>query len=117
MKLPVVLSALLLRAAIHVSWAQTPVISSLQPESGPVGESVTITGTNFGTDLADIQVFFGTLPAVVTSVTPTAIGATVPAGAAHELVVVRFKHTSRTIYGPRPFVVTFESERDIRPGY
>nr|WP_249355532.1 IPT/TIG domain-containing protein [Chloracidobacterium sp. D] len=55
-----------------------PTISSFSPTSGPVGTSVTITGTNF---LNVSSVTFGDLPAPFTVTSPTQLTATVPVGA------------------------------------
>ncbi|QUW01564.1 IPT/TIG domain-containing protein [Chloracidobacterium sp. MS 40/45] len=55
-----------------------PTIASFSPTSGPVGTSVTITGTNF-TGTTDVR--FNGVSATFTVVTSTQITATVPAGA------------------------------------
>ncbi len=64
----------------------TPNITSVSPSSGPVGTSVTITGTNFGATQGTIS-FNGT-PATPTSWSATSIVAPVPAGATTGNVVV-----------------------------
>src|ERR1039457_5847348 len=65
--------------------AQTPTISSISPDPGGIGQSVTITGTNFGTSGS---VTFNGVTAATTNWTSTAIIATVPAGAAGNVVVI-----------------------------
>lgn len=58
-----------------------PAITSFSPASGPIGTSVTITGTNFSTTPANNAVsFFNNKPATVTSSTATSISTTVPTG-------------------------------------
>ncbi|MCZ8214836.1 MAG: gliding motility-associated C-terminal domain-containing protein, partial [Cyclobacteriaceae bacterium] len=58
-----------------------PTITSFTPTSGPVGTTVTITGTNFDpTPVNNIVAFNGTT-AVVTASTTTSITTTVPTGA------------------------------------
>ena len=57
----------------------TPAISSINPTAGPVGTTVTITGSNFGATQGSVS-FNGTA-ANVTSWTATSITVTVPAGA------------------------------------
>jgi hypothetical protein len=57
---------------------EAPTLTSFSPASGPVGTSVTITGTNF---LNVSSVTFGDLPARFTVTSPTQLTATVPAGA------------------------------------
>jgi hypothetical protein len=58
-----------------------PSITSLSPTSGPVGTSVTITGTNFGTTQGTSTVKFNITAATVTSWSGTRIVAAVPSGA------------------------------------
>jgi IPT/TIG domain len=57
-------------------------ITSLNPTSGPVGASITITGTNFGATKGTSTVTFnGTTATTITSWSATSITATVPTGA------------------------------------
>jgi RHS repeat-associated protein len=63
-----------------------PWISSLNPDGGPVGTVVTISGSDFGTTWGTAS-FHGT-PATVLSWTPTSIDAQVPQGATTGPVVV-----------------------------
>jgi gliding motility-associated-like protein len=56
-------------------------ISSFNPTSGPVGTTVTITGTNFSTTPANNIVAFNGIAATVTASTVTTITTSVPAGA------------------------------------
>ena len=66
-----------------------PSISSVSPTSGPVGTSVTITGTNFGTSQGSSTVTFGgTLATTFSGWNATSIGVTVPTGANTGNVVV-----------------------------
>ncbi len=57
-----------------------PTITSFAPTSGGTGTTVTITGTNFDSEVAGDEVLFGTTSAVVTSATSTQIVTTVPSG-------------------------------------
>ncbi len=68
-----------------------PTVSSLSISEGVVGTNVTITGTNFGTVAADVEVFFNTTEATVSSVTATTITTVVPAGATSGVVKVKVK--------------------------
>ena len=65
-----------------------PSIASLNPASGPVGTSVTITGTNFGSTQGTSTVKFNGTAATPTSWTASSITAPVPTGAATGNVVV-----------------------------
>ncbi|HYG18784.1 MAG TPA: SBBP repeat-containing protein, partial [Ohtaekwangia sp.] len=62
--------------------APGPTITSFSPTSGPVGTSVTITGTNFSaTPANNVVTFFNNKTATVTASTSTSITTTVPVGA------------------------------------
>jgi len=65
-----------------------PSITSLNPASGSVGTSVTITGTNFGSTQGTSTVKFNGTAATPTSWTASSITAPVPTGAATGNVVV-----------------------------
>jgi hypothetical protein len=65
-----------------------PGITSLSPTSGPVGTSITITGTNFGATKGASTVTFNGTAATPTSWSATSIVAPVPSGAATGSVVV-----------------------------
>lgn len=56
-------------------------IASFTPDSGTVGTRVTIAGTGFPEDLADLEVTIGGAPASIVSVSPTQIVAEVLSGA------------------------------------
>ena len=53
-------------------------VTNMTPTSGPKTTVVTFTGTNFGTDLNAVQVFFDAIEATVQNVTDTQIQTTVP---------------------------------------
>src|SRR5215467_10683259 len=59
-----------------------PAISSLSPTSSPIGASVTITGTNFGSTQGSSSVTFGGTAAAVSSWSTTSITGAVPSGLA-----------------------------------
>ena len=65
-----------------------PSITSLTPNSGAVGTSVTIAGANFGTSQGSSTVTFNGAAATPTSWTATSIAVPVPAGATTGNVVV-----------------------------
>jgi hypothetical protein len=66
----------------------TPNISSLNPSSGPVGASITITGTSLGASQGASTVAFNGTSATPTSWSATSIVVPVPAGAVTGNVVV-----------------------------
>lgn len=63
-------------------------ITGFSPVSGPVGTTVTITGTNFSSPAADNTVKFNDVFATVTNATDTSITASVPAGATTGAITV-----------------------------
>lgn len=65
-----------------------PTITSFTPASGPVGTSVTITGTNFSTTPANNTVRFNGMLATVINSSATTINTTVPAGATTGTITV-----------------------------
>lgn len=81
-----------------------PTITSFNPASGPVGTSVTISGTNFAAIPGNI-VYFGATRATVTNATATDLTVTVPAGATYQPITVTVG--GLTAYSSAPFIVTF----------
>lgn len=82
-----------------------PVINSFSPAAGPVGTTVTITGSNFSTTPTANIVFFGAVKAPVTAATSTSLTVTVPTGATFQPITVTT--AGLTGYAKRPFNVTF----------
>ena len=88
-----------------------PTVSNIEPDSGPVGQAVTLTGLNFGSNPI---VRFGDVTATTTNVTTTSITTSVPTGApVGELQVtvendgrssggIDFEVTEATTGGPTP---------------
>jgi hypothetical protein len=66
----------------------TPAITTLNPASGPVGTSVTVTGTNFGATQGTSTIRFNGTAATPTSWSATSISVPVPTGATSGNVVV-----------------------------
>src|SRR5690349_4311223 len=84
-----------------------PVVNSFSPASGPVGTTVTITGSNFSAMAGDNIVFFGAVKAPVTAATSTSLTVKVPTGATYQPITVTTN--GLTGYAPKPFNVTFSS--------
>ena len=81
-----------------------PTIISFTPNSGPIGTTVTIIGTNFSTVLADNTVQFNGTSAVVTASTATTITVTVSTGATTGKITVTV--ASSTVTSSGDFTVT-----------
>jgi hypothetical protein len=77
-------------ASIGVTFTVVPVpsITNLSPSSGPMGQSVIITGSNFGATQGASTVTFNGILATVTAWGPGSITALVPSGATSGPVVV-----------------------------
>ncbi|MGD0037788.1 MAG: FG-GAP-like repeat-containing protein, partial [Bacteroidota bacterium] len=82
-----------------------PTITSFSPTSGPIGTTVTITGTNFNTITANNIVYFGAVKAVVTTASTTSLNVTLPTGVTYQPISVTVN--GLTAYTSAPFVVTF----------
>ena len=76
-----------------------PTVTSISPTSGPKNTVVTITGTNFGTNLATLKVYFNNVQATVQTATSTTITAVVPNAAGSGVVKVE-KTPAVTVNGP-----------------
>jgi gliding motility-associated-like protein len=87
-----------------VSSLPAPTGSSFNPTSGPVGTSVTITGTNFSTTSLNNTVKFNGVTASVTASTSTSITAIVPSGATTGSISVQVG--CNTIITVSPFTIT-----------
>lgn len=66
----------------------TPTLTSLTPTAGPVGTSVTLTGTDFGAAPSTSTVAFNGVAAAATAWSPTSITTSVPTGASNGPVTV-----------------------------
>jgi gliding motility-associated-like protein len=93
--------------------APPPTITSFTPASGPIGTTVTITGTNFSTTPANNIVFFGATQAIVSAATATQLTVTVPVGATYQPVTVNV--AGLIAYSAMPFTVTFSGGGIIDP--
>lgn len=84
-----------------------PVITSFNPSTGPLGTSVTITGTGFDAAAGNNIVFFGATRAAVTAASTTSLTVKVPAGATYQPISVLNGATALVGYAEKPFVGTF----------
>lgn len=109
-KLCIVLSACLMGTLLS---AQVPSISSFAPTSGPIGATVTITGTNFNTTSANNIVYFGAVRATVNAATATTLTVVVPSGATFQPITVLNTETGLRAQSLLPFKVVFSSGLSI----
>ncbi|MBE0643110.1 MAG: IPT/TIG domain-containing protein [Bacteroidetes bacterium] len=66
-------------------------VTNLSPISGPIGTTVTIKGTNFGTDPAELTITFGGVTVTPTSVKDTEIKVMVPGSLAIGATSIKLK--------------------------
>jgi len=90
---------------------QVPTVTSFSPTSGPIGTSVTITGTNFNTTTTSNTVYFGAVKAVVTAASSTSLTVTVPISATFSPITIT--SNNYTAYSNKPFVVTYSNPTNI----
>ncbi|HEX2535277.1 MAG TPA: FG-GAP-like repeat-containing protein [Chitinophagaceae bacterium] len=88
-------------------------VTSLQPAAGPVGSTISLKGTGFGTLASEQIVYFGSVRALVSSATAAELKVTVPAGASAGPVTVT--RNGRTAAAPVPFFVTFPEGGVLEP--
>ena len=84
-------------------------ITSFSPTSGPIGTTVTISGTGFNATAGNNVVFFGATQATVTNATSSSLTVTVPVGATYQNISVTDVTTGLTAYSAKPFIVTFDN--------
>jgi hypothetical protein len=82
-----------------------PTINGFNPNMGPVGTVVNISGANFDPISANNIVYFGAVRAIVTSATTTTISAIVPISTSYSPITVTVNNL--TAYSVLPFIVTF----------
>ncbi len=82
-----------------------PQITSFTPASGPVGTSVTISGTGFSSTSSNNIVYFGATRAAVTAATATQLTVTVPTGATYQPITVLVNGI--IAYSKFPFSTTY----------
>ncbi|MHA4895940.1 IPT/TIG domain-containing protein [Pedobacter sp. PWIIR3] len=85
---------------------EIPQISSIQPKNPAPGDVVTITGTGFGTALADVKVTIGSTAITVSSVTATEIKFTVPTTITAGDLSVLIKDVAAAIKDPQGATIT-----------
>lgn len=92
--------------------SQVPTITDFTPKNAYVGNSVSISGTNF---IAGTKVFFGPVEASVNFVNSTSLTAIVPIGANYSLI--RIYNSNGTAYSNFPFNLKFNSNLNTIPSF
>jgi sugar lactone lactonase YvrE len=94
---------------------QPPVITSFTPLSGPLGTTITISGTGFSATAANNIVYFGATKGMVAGGDTKQLLVIVPAGTTYSLLSVLNTETGLVAYSAKPFTVTFPSTHKIEP--
>ena len=87
--------------------ASPPTITSFAPSAGPIGTTVTITGTGFSPTANNNIVYFGATRANVNSASSASLSITVPVGATFAPISITDSATGLTAFSNSPFIVTF----------
>jgi hypothetical protein len=88
-----------------------PVITSFSPSRAGIGDIITITGNNFGSSIAENDVYFGTIKAKLVSASPNNISVIVPAGSVYEPILVTTHFLSAVAM--RSFVTTIPGATNL----
>lgn len=101
-----------LLATANLSIAQQPIISSVQPQSGPAGTTVNIVGSNFDTNPVNSIVSFG-VHADILSASTTLLTVKVPYGTKRGPISVTSLSNGRIGSWKIPFHTTFPEDAGI----
>lgn len=109
------LTSFILTVALLLSYSvtvvgQKPSITSVINNKGSMGQIISIKGNNFGTNVADLTVFFGASKGNVITATNQLIEVEVPAGATFQNISVTRSQTIApplTAYFRQPFLLSF----------
>ncbi len=88
-----------------------PTITSFLPISGKVGDTITISGTNFNSTTANNIVFFGATRAKVTTANTTSLTVTVPIGAMYAPITILDSATGLSANSTQFFNLTFSPNK------
>ncbi len=101
-------AAILVMLSALPAYAQLPVITSVSPASGAVGDTITIGGTGFNTTAANNIVYFGATRGIVVAASGgTSLSVKIDTGATHGVISVLNTASHLSGYSSRPFRMTF----------
>lgn len=99
--------AVLLSLCAFSTWAQKPEVITLSKRRASSEEIITLVGSSFGTNAANMVVDFGAMRGQITSISNTLIEVKVPAGATYQPISVTNLTNGLTGYSDKPFVLKF----------
>ncbi|MEO7989245.1 MAG: FG-GAP-like repeat-containing protein [Chryseolinea sp.] len=99
----------------HLAMAQRPIIREVNKVSGNMTEVVTLKGSNFGTNAANLSVFFGATKASIQFVTDQLMEVNIPAGTTYQYVSVTNIILGLTGYSRESFLLSFSGALGFNP--
>ncbi|MBR9998372.1 MAG: VCBS repeat-containing protein [Cyclobacteriaceae bacterium] len=87
--------------------AQKPSISNFSPSSTTTGDTVTIFGSGFGTDINDMNVHFGALDGSILQASQDLLEVVVPPGATYRSLTVTNLNSGLSGYSYSPFLLSY----------
>ncbi|MFZ6011698.1 MAG: FG-GAP-like repeat-containing protein [Bacteroidota bacterium] len=99
--------AVIFSAISIITWAQKPVIRSLDKLKGGNGDLVTINGSSFGTDATKLAVFFGASKGTIDFTSDQFIEVRIPPGATYDNVAVTHTTSGLSGYSLEHFLPSF----------
>jgi hypothetical protein len=93
-----------------------PVVTSVSPDKGIVGTSITITGTGFNATASNNGVWFGATRATVSTASASQLIVSVPAGATTDFVSVTNLTSGLTAFSKNKFIPVFAGGGTIVSG-
>ncbi len=111
------LSTLLLFFVLIVTAQQRPFINSIDKISATVGETITISGSGFDANSANLKVFFGAGMGTITSSTSSQIKVTVPANATYAPITVVNTNTNLGGSSSELFSISYDGGSFLSSGF
>ena len=96
--------------AVHSLYAQAPTIDQIIPQKATVEEIISISGSGFGSNPAQLSVIFGAASGEITRLTDTLLEVKVPPGATTGSIAVVRLDSRLTAYSPQMFFLSFDGE-------
>lgn len=94
---------LIFSLVLNIAKAQTPIVTSIYPTTGNLGDTINLYGSNFSSNPSDNIVYFGTNHATVLSASSNILSVIVPSSANKAPIKVYTPNTvSNTTYFPSP---------------
>lgn len=95
------------------AFGQVPVITHVDKYNSGNGQRVTISGSNFGINPADIIVWFGAAKGTIQTITDQTIEVSVPPGATYESIIVTNISTNKSAWSRGEFMMSYGGESPI----